>query len=81
MTGNSYRVSEALYAVSTDSINSHENNTDELHCGKTLIWTLKKFYPWSKVYDVLRSDHHISCVLPAVHVTLFDDASMLVHGE
>ena len=33
------------YSVSTDSINSHENNTDELHCGKTLIWTLKKFYP------------------------------------
>ena len=24
------------YAVSTDSNNLHENNTDELHCGKTL---------------------------------------------
>ena len=53
MTGPVIIEFQGPYAVSTDSINSHENNTDELHCGKTLIWTLKKFYPWSKVYDVL----------------------------
>ena len=58
VTGNSYQIEfQGPYAVSTDSINSHENNTDELHCGKTLIWTLKKCYPWSKVYDVLWSSY------------------------